>query len=101
MNKEIEDLNKTQGSFWEEINDIEMRTTDVEMSVKGAYFQVASIQEDISELNDVVTNVTNQLELVLGSLLWRSPTIPPIILSGSWSTRCQPGWKARRILSPI
>jgi hypothetical protein len=28
MNKEIEDMGKAQGSFCEEINKIEMRTTD-------------------------------------------------------------------------
>jgi hypothetical protein len=36
----------------------------MEMSVKGAHFAIAPIQEDIRELNDAVANVTNQIKMI-------------------------------------
>jgi hypothetical protein len=41
-----------------------MRTTDVEMSVRGAHFAIALMQEDLWELNDIVTNTNNTVERI-------------------------------------
>jgi hypothetical protein len=71
MGKEIEDLNKTQGWFREEINKIKMRMTDVEMSVKGAHFAIVPMQEEIRDLNDIVANINNQVERIqVEDIMW-------------------------------
>jgi hypothetical protein len=62
MGKEVEDMGKAQATFREELDSVEMRTTDVEMSVQGAHFAIAPMQEDIWELNNVMANVNNELE---------------------------------------
>jgi hypothetical protein len=64
MGKEIEDINKTHEFFQEEMDNIEMQVTDVEMSVKGAHSAILLMQEEIMDFNDIVANVNNQVERI-------------------------------------
>jgi archaellum component FlaC len=43
---------------------LEDQMMDVEMSTKGAHTIITSMKEEVRDLNDVVTNVSNQLESV-------------------------------------
>jgi hypothetical protein len=64
MDKEINDINKAQRTFWVNVDNLEDRVMDVEMSAKGAHTMLAPLKDDVRDLNDTVANLSNQLETV-------------------------------------
>jgi hypothetical protein len=64
MDKEVNRLMDGQSSFWNDLDVLEDRVMDVEMSAKGAHMMMAPLKEDVRDLNDTVANLSNQLELV-------------------------------------
>jgi HAMP domain-containing protein len=66
MNREIEDNSKALRTLGEEFDDVEMRMTDVEMSLQGAHFmispmkdEVGSLKGEVRDLNDIIANFSN------------------------------------------
>jgi chromosome segregation ATPase len=64
MDKEVDRLTESQKTFRTDLNILEDRVMDVEMSAKGAYTMMAPLKDDVQELNDAVANLSNQLESV-------------------------------------
>jgi chromosome segregation ATPase len=64
MDKEINDINKAQRTFWIDVDTLEDRMMDIEMSAKGAHTTLAPLKEDVRDLNNTVANLSNQLETV-------------------------------------
>jgi hypothetical protein len=64
MDKEINDINEAQRTFRVDMDTLEDRMMDVEMSVKGAHTMLAPLKDDVRDLNDTVANLSNQLETV-------------------------------------
>jgi hypothetical protein len=64
MDKEISDLNEAQKTFRVDLDTLEDRTMDVEMSIKWAHTMLAPLKDDVRDLNDTVANLPNQLEMV-------------------------------------
>jgi hypothetical protein len=64
MDKEITDISEAQRTFRVDMDVMEDRVMDIEMSVKGAHTMLASLKEDVRDLNDMVANLSNQLETV-------------------------------------
>jgi hypothetical protein len=53
-----------QGLMRTDVDLLEDRVMDVEMSAKGAHTMMAPLKDDIRDLNDTVANLSNQLESV-------------------------------------
>jgi hypothetical protein len=64
MDKEVDCLMEGQKTFRTDLNVLEDRVMDVEMSTKGAHTMMAPLKEDVWDLNDTVANLSNQLESV-------------------------------------
>jgi hypothetical protein len=64
MDKEVDRLSEGQKTFRTDLDVLEDRVMDVEMSAKGAHTMLAPVKEDVQELNDTVANLSNQLESV-------------------------------------
>jgi hypothetical protein len=64
MDKEVDRLTESQKTFRTDLDVLEDRIMDVEMSAKGAHTMLAPVKEDVQELNDTVANLSNQLEMV-------------------------------------
>jgi hypothetical protein len=64
MDKEMDRLTESQKTFRTDLDVLEDRTMEVEMSVKGAHTMLAPLKEDVWDLNDTVANLLNQLESV-------------------------------------
>jgi hypothetical protein len=64
MDKEVDHLTESQKTFRVDLDVLEDRVMDVEMSAKGDHTMLAPLKEDIRDLNDTVVNLSNQLEMV-------------------------------------
>jgi hypothetical protein len=64
MDKEVDRLTESQKTFRTDLDILEDRVMDVEMSAKGAHTMLAPLKEDVWDLNDTVANLSNQLEMV-------------------------------------
>jgi predicted nuclease with TOPRIM domain len=64
MDKEVDCLMESQKTFRTDLDVLEDRVMDVEMSTKGAHTMMAPLKDDVQELNDTVANLSNQLESV-------------------------------------
>jgi hypothetical protein len=64
MDKEVDRLTESQKTFRTDLDILEDRVMDVEMSTKGAHTMMAPLKDDVQELNDTVANLSNQLESV-------------------------------------
>jgi hypothetical protein len=64
MDKEVDCLAESQKTFRNDLDVLEDRVMDVEMSTKGAHTMMAPLKDDVQELNDTVANLSNQLEMV-------------------------------------
>jgi hypothetical protein len=62
MDKEIADLNATQKHHTNDVDLLEDRMMDVEMSVKGAHRMIGEVKEEVRDLNDLCANINNQVE---------------------------------------
>jgi hypothetical protein len=64
MDKEVDCLSESQKTFRTDLDVLEDRVMDVEMSTKGAHTMMAPLKDDVQELNNTVANLSNQLESV-------------------------------------
>jgi hypothetical protein len=64
MGEEVDRLTESQKTFRTDLNVLEDRMMDVEMSAKGAHMMMAPLKEEVRDLNDSVANLSNQLETV-------------------------------------
>jgi hypothetical protein len=64
MDKEVDCLTESQKTFRTNLDVLEDKVMDVEMSAKGAHTMLAPVKEDVQEVNDTVANLSNQLEMV-------------------------------------
>jgi hypothetical protein len=64
MDKEVDRLMECQKTFRTDLDVLEDRVMDVEMSAKGAHTMMAPLKDNVQEANDTVANLSNQLELV-------------------------------------
>ena len=64
MDKEISDINRFQKDFRNDLDLMEDGVMDVEMSTKGAHTMLATVREEVQDLNDLTANISNQLESV-------------------------------------
>ena len=62
MDKEISDINQSQKLFRTDIDLLEDRMMDVEMSASGAHRMIVDMKEEIRDLSDLTGNLNNQME---------------------------------------
>jgi hypothetical protein len=62
MDKEIGDCNAVQKTFRTDLDVLEDRTTDVEMSASGAHRMIAEVKEEVRDFSDSFGNLHNQVE---------------------------------------
>ena len=64
MDKEISDINQSQKLFQTDIDLLEDRMMDVEMSASGAHRMIGDMKEEFRDLSDLVGNLNNQVEMM-------------------------------------
>ena len=64
MDKEISDLQQGQKTFRTDIDLLEDRMMDVEMSTSGAHRMIGEVKEEVRDLNDLAANINNQVERI-------------------------------------
>jgi hypothetical protein len=64
MDKEISDCNSAQKMFQTELDLLEDRMMDVEMSASGAHRMIGEMKEDVREISDSLGNLHNQVESI-------------------------------------
>jgi hypothetical protein len=62
MDKEIGDCNAVQKMFRTDLDLLEDRTMDVEMSASGAHRMIREVKEEVQDLNTLCGNLSNQVE---------------------------------------
>ena len=62
MDKEIGDCNAAQKTFRTDLDLLEDRTMDVEMSASGAHRMIGEVKEEVRDLSDLCGNLNNQVE---------------------------------------
>jgi predicted RNase H-like nuclease (RuvC/YqgF family) len=62
MDKELADCNETQKDFRTELDVLEDRMMDVEMSAQGAHRMIADVKEEVRDFSDSFGNLHNQVE---------------------------------------
>ena len=62
MDKEISDINQSQKLLRTDIDLLEDRMMDVEMSASGAHRMIGDMKEEVRDLSDLVGNLNNQVE---------------------------------------
>jgi hypothetical protein len=62
MDKEIGDCNAAQKTFWTDLDLLEDRTMDVEMSASGAHRMIGEVKEEVQDLSTLCGNLNNQVE---------------------------------------
>ena len=71
MDKEISDLQGGQKTLWTDVNLLEDRMMDVEMSASGAHHIIGEVKDDVRDLNDLAVNINNQVERIqVEDILW-------------------------------
>ena len=64
MDKEISNLQSGQKNFRTDVDLLEDRMMDVEMSASGAHCMIGEVKEEVWDLNDLATNINNQVERI-------------------------------------
>jgi hypothetical protein len=64
MDKEIGDCNAAQKTFRTDLDLLEDRMMDVEMSASGGHRMIGEVKEEVQDLNDLCANLNNQVELM-------------------------------------
>ena len=64
MDKEISDLQSGQKTFRTDVNLLEDRMMDMEMSTLGAHHMIGEVKEEVRDLNDLAANINNQVERI-------------------------------------
>jgi hypothetical protein len=62
MDKEIDDCNAAQKTFRTDLDVLEDRMMDVEMSAQGAHRMIAEVKEEVRDFSDSFGNLHNQVE---------------------------------------
>jgi hypothetical protein len=62
MDKEIGDCNSAQKTFRTDLDLLEDRVMDVEMSASGAHRMIGEVKEEVQDLSDLCGNLNNQVE---------------------------------------
>jgi hypothetical protein len=62
MDKEIGDCNAAQKTFRTDLDLLEDRTMDVEMSAQGAHRMIGEVKEEVQDLSALCGNLSNQVE---------------------------------------
>jgi hypothetical protein len=62
MDKEPGDCNAAQKTFWTDLDVLEDRMMDVEMSASGAHRMIAEMKEEVRDFSDSFGNLHNQVE---------------------------------------
>ena len=62
MDKEIGDCNAAQKTFQTDLDLLEDRMMDMEMSASGAHRMIGEVKEDVRDLSDLCGNLNNQME---------------------------------------
>jgi hypothetical protein len=71
MDKEISKINGFQKDLRNNLNLMEDRVMDIEMSAKGAHMMLAPLKEEVRDLNDTVANISNQVKMIhVEDVLW-------------------------------
>ena len=64
MDKEIGDCNTAQKTFRTDLDLLEDRMMDVEMSSSGAHRMIGEVKEEVRDLSDLCGNINNQVERI-------------------------------------
>jgi hypothetical protein len=64
MDKEISDLQQSLRLLRTDLDLLEDRTMDVEMSASGAHCMIGEVKEDVQDLSDLCGNLNNQVEMM-------------------------------------
>ena len=64
MDKEISDLQNGQKTIHPDIDLLEDRMMDMEMSASGAHRMIGAVKEEVCDLNDLAANINNQVEWI-------------------------------------
>ena len=64
MDKEIGDCNAAQKTFRTDLDLLEDRMMDVEMSASGAHRMLEGVKEEVRDLSDLCGNLNNQMEMM-------------------------------------
>ena len=71
MDKEISDINSAQKTFRTDIDLLEDRMMDIEMSTSGAHRILGEVKDKVRDLNDLATNINDQVERIqVEDILW-------------------------------
>ena len=71
MDKEISNLHSGQKTSWTDIDLLEDRMMDVEMSTLGAHCMIGEVKEEVQDLSDLCGNINNQVERIqVEDILW-------------------------------
>jgi hypothetical protein len=67
----MEEMAHDQVQFRAEVDLLKDHMMDMEMSVKGAHHMVAPLKDNVQDLNDTITNISNQAETIwVEDILW-------------------------------
>ena len=64
MDKEISDLQQAWKTLRVDIDPLEDRMMDVEMSALGAHCMIGEVKEEVRDLSDLCGNINNQVERI-------------------------------------
>ena len=64
MDKEIGDCNAAHKTFQTDLDLLEDRMMDVEMSTSGAHHMIGEVKEEVRDLSDLCGNINNQVERI-------------------------------------
>jgi hypothetical protein len=71
MDKEIGDCNSAQKTFRTDLDLLEDRVVDVEMSTSGAHCMIGEVEEEVQELSDLCGTLSNQVETMqVDGIVW-------------------------------
>ena len=71
MDKEISDLQQSQKTFRTDVNLLEDKMMDVEMSTSGAHRMIGEVKDEVRDLNNFTANINNQVERIqVEDILW-------------------------------
>ena len=64
MDKEISDRNQSRKLLRTDVDLLEDRMMDVEMSASGAHRMIRDVKEEVRDLSDLCGNLNNQMEMM-------------------------------------
>ena len=64
MDKEVSNLQQAQKTFRTDVDLLEDRMMDVEMSTSGGHCMIGEVKEEVRDLSDLCGNINNQVERI-------------------------------------